>query len=459
MCTLGPASNELPTLRAMVRAGMDVARINFSHGTRPEHAKQAELVRQAAQQEDRPLAVLQDIQGPKVRVGNLASPVELKEGQRVRLAPQGRAGPEAIPVTHDGLAGDARPGGTVLMDDGLLELRVLAIQGPEVECEVVTGGTLRSHKSVNLPGAKLGLDALSSKDLEDIRFGIKLEVDFIAASFVRGPRDIERVRQLLLREELPIQVVAKVERAEALENLDAIIAASDGVLVARGDLGVELPPEEVPHIQKDLIHRCNVAGVPVITATQMLESMVQRPRPTRAEASDVANAVLDGTSAVMLSAETATGAHPVRTVEVMDRIVRRAEAVALQEPWSRALARSTIADAIAHAAVTTAEQLGARAIIALTNSGGTARFVSKYRPRMPVLGVTPIERTMGQLAMMWGVMPLKVPRHETEEELLQACFEAAKRRGLVQGGDTLVVTSGQLGVTGTTDRLRVRVVP
>ncbi|HEV8361823.1 MAG TPA: pyruvate kinase, partial [Candidatus Thermoplasmatota archaeon] len=320
VCTLGPACASLDVLRAMVRAGMDVARVNFSHGTRPEQAQQVERVREAARLEGKPVAVLQDIQGPKVRVGALAEPRPLQVGQQVMLAPERAARGDAIPVTHTGLARDARPGKAILIDDGNLELRVLAVEGEEVRAEVVVGGLLKEHKSVNLPGQPLSLDALSSKDFEDVRYGLKLDVDFVAASFVRNPEDLGKVKALLLREELPAQVLAKIERAEALANLDAILALSDGALVARGDLGVELPPEDVPLIQKDLIRRCNVAGLPVITATQMLESMIHNPRPTRAEASDVANAVLDGTDAVMLSGETAIGAHPVRVVEVMDRI-------------------------------------------------------------------------------------------------------------------------------------------
>lgn len=444
----------------MVRAGMDVARINFSHGTRPEHAKQVENVRAAALAEGRPVAVLQDVQGPKVRVGELAQPLVLKRGDKVRFAPEARCPPGAIPCTHEKLAKDARPGGMLLLDDGNLEMRVLAIEGEVVAAEVVVGGLLKGHKSINLPGQPLSLDAVSSKDFEDIRFGLKLEVDLVAASFVRDPRDVAKVKALLAREELPIQVLAKVERAEALDNMDAILQASDGALVARGDLGVELPPEEVPHIQKDLIRRCNALGIPVITATQMLESMITNARPTRAEASDVANAVLDGTSAVMLSGETAVGAHPAHVIEVMDRIVRRAEAALLQraEPWTRALPKATQADAIAHAAVQTAEQLGATCVIALTNSGGTARFVSKYRPRVPILGMTPIERAVGQLCLLWGVVPVKVPRFDREDELIAASLDAAKRLGLARPGDKVVVTSGQAGVTGTTDRLRVHLV-
>jgi pyruvate kinase len=461
VCTLGPASSDLPTLRAMVRAGMDVARINFSHGTRPDHAAQVERVREAAALEAKPVAVLQDIQGPKVRIGDLPAPLTLTAGARVRLAGAQQARGDVLPVTHAGLARDVRPGGAILIDDGNLELRVVTVEGDEVVAEVVVGGLLKEHKSVNMPGASLSLDALSSKDLEDVRFGLKLEVDLLAASFVRNQEDMAKVRALLMREELPVQVFAKIERAEAIGNLDAILARSDGALVARGDLGVELPPEDVPLIQKDLIRRCNVAGLAVITATQMLESMIHNPRPTRAEASDVANAVLDGTDAVMLSGETAVGAYPVRAIEVMDRIVRKAEQAAFERfhVRTRALARPTTADAIAHAAAETAEQVGARAIVALTNSGGTARFVSKYRPKTPILGCTPTPRALGQLGVLWGVVPLLVGRYPSEDTLLAGCWTLAKARGLLATGDVVVVTSGRLGVTGTTDRLRVMTVP
>ena len=462
VCTLGPASSSVEVLRRMVRAGMDVARINFSHGTRPEHAKQVEAVREAARLEGRAIAVLQDIQGPKVRIGDLATPRELKVGQRLWLAPEGKGAHDgALPVTHEGLAKDVRVGGALLLDDGNLELRVLRVEGHDVEAEVIEGGLLKAHKSLNLPGQPLSLDALSTKDFEDIRFGLKLDVDFVAASFVRDPKDIQRVKAMLAREELPVLVLAKIERTEALANLDAILQASDGALVARGDLGVELPPEDVPLVQKDLIHRCNVLGLPVITATQMLESMVHNPRPTRAEVTDVANAVLDGSSAVMLSGETAVGEHPVRVIEVMDRIVRKAEGAAMErfEQRTAALPKATIADAIAHAAAQTAEQLGAKAIVALTNSGGTARYLSKWRPRVPILGVTPIERTVGQLALLWGVLPLKVPRLPNEAQLVAASLALAKEKGVVASGDLVVVTSGQAGVSGTTDRLQVHRVP
>ncbi|MCA1813200.1 MAG: pyruvate kinase [Halobacteriales archaeon] len=456
VCTLGPASDPPEVLRGMVRAGMDVARLNFSHGNRSEHARRVQAVRDAAKAEGKVLGVLLDIQGPKIRVGDLPSPVALPPGTRVRLAPEARCPPGAIPVTHETLAKDVQRGSTLLLDDGNLELRVTGTDGEQVEAEVVVGGVLKAHKSLNMPGAKLTLPALSSKDLEDVRFGLQLDVDLVAASFVRTTEDVAKVKALLLREELPPLLISKIERPEALDNLDAILRASDGVLVARGDMGVELPPEEVPLVQKDLIRRCNVAGLPVITATQMLESMMHAPRPTRAEASDVANAVWDGTDAVMLSGETAAGQYPVRAVEVMDRIVRRAEEAHLQQgARGRALAKPTVQDAIAHAACTTAEQLGSAAVVALTNSGSTARLVSKYRPTVPILGVTPIPRTAGQLQLMWGVLPLLVPRALREDQLLDACLAEGRERGWVRPGQTVVVTSGRLGVTGTTDHLRV----
>lgn len=434
---------------------MDAARINFSHGTHAEHRKEAEAVRDAADAARKPVAIVEDIQGPKVRIGSLPEPRRLDAGSTATLG----GGKGSVPVTYEGLARDVRPGARILIDDGLIELRVLEVSGGAVRCEVVHGGMLTSHKGVNLPGCKLSLDSVTAKDRADVQAGVKLDVDYIAASFVRSPGDVQRVRELLMRDELPIQVLAKIETAEALDDLDAVLKASDGAIVARGDLGVELPPEEVPVAQKEIISAANRLGVPVVTATQMLESMIEKPRPTRAEASDVANAIFDGTGAVMLSGETAVGAHPVEAVRVMAKIIESAERAYFERFRQGVPAvRHTVADAIAHATVTTAHDLDAKAILCFTNSGGTAKLVSKYRPKTVIMGATPLDRTLRQLSLVWGIVPVKVPRARNEEELLATATAIAKEHGVVGKADLLVITSGQLGVTATTSHLRVRIV-
>ncbi|HVL88519.1 MAG TPA: pyruvate kinase [Candidatus Thermoplasmatota archaeon] len=458
VATLGPACSDPGVLKRMIEAGMDCARVNFSHGTLADHRRAIEAARAAADAVGKPVAIIQDIQGPKIRVGELPhGRTFLREGEEVSLSPHG--GSSSIPVDYEGFARDVAPGARILLDDGLLELLALRVEDDRVVARVVHGGELKSHKGVNLPGTTIRLPSVTAKDRADVQAGARLDVDYVAASFVRSPQDIADVRSLLMREELPIRVIAKIETQEALDNLEPILRASDGALVARGDLGVELPPERVPVAQKEIVACANLLGAPVVTATQMLESMIERPRPTRAEASDVANAIFDGTDAVMLSGETAVGKHPVETVATMSRIVESAEAAAARYHAPRPdPPRISVADAIAHATVFAARDVQAKAIVCLTNSGTTARLVAKHRPHAPILAVTPLARTLRQLSLVWGVVPLPVARTHTEEELLEKAAGVAKTTGLVGKGDVVVVTSGRLGVTATTSHLRVAIV-
>lgn len=459
LATLGPASSSEVALRALVDAGLDAVRLNFSHGTKDVHRANFERVRRIAVETGAPLPVVQDIQGPKIRVGALNEPMRLEAGQEIRfVAGEKSPAPGVVPITYDELASDVKPGDRILMDDGYLGAAVTAVEGRTVVARVEFGGLLKSNKGVNFPGVRLSIKFPTPKDKVDLHFGQELGVDYVAASFIRSAADIAKVRAEL-DDTKGTRVIAKVELKEAVENIDEIVRASDGVMVARGDLGVELAPWEVPAWQKRIIRLCDALGVPVITATQMLESMIENPRPTRAEATDVFNAVMDGTSAVMLSGETAVGKHPVETVRTMARICDSAEAswrADARPIRDRQLARADpVSDAVAHAACRAAEDLGAAAIVALTNTGTTARFVSKYKPAVPIIGATPAPATMRQLALTWGVAPLLIEHAESRMELLRSVEAAGLRAGLLKRGEVVVVTSGQLGMTGTTNQIRV----
>jgi pyruvate kinase len=457
VATLGPATSTRERIREVLEAGVDAARLNFSHGTREEQRNLHANVREVAEEGGKPVPIIQDIQGPKIRVGDLPEgSVELEEGETVTFVPGEAAEPGAIPITYDGLASDVDEGDRILVDDGVYAVQVTAIDGQHVEAEVVHGGTLEEHKGVNLPGVPLSVKPVQEKDRKDLAVGQDLGVDYVAASFVQSPADIAVVRSHVSDD---TDVIAKIERQEALTNLAKIIDASDAVLLARGDLGVELPPEEVPVVQKQVLWECHQRGTPSITATQMLESMIRNPRPTRAEASDVANAIFDGTGAVMLSGETATGNHPVEAVATMARIAARAEGARYGEEWTpsrrQELAKRTVPDSIAHASCTVAEDLDVDAIVTPTESGSTAGMVSKYRPEPPVLAVSPHPRTLRQLALYWGVVPLECEEVDEEPELLAEAERVAVESGLVGEGDQVVITAGRVGHPGTTDHLRV----
>ena len=465
VATLGPASTSREVLRGLIDAGLNVARINFSHGTHAQHAERIALVRELAEEMGRHVAVLGDLQGPRIRIGALQAPVQLDPGNDVTLVPESEPVDLAageLPITYEALADDVRPGDRVLVDDGLIELSVLDVIGRRVQARVVHGGPVKSSKGMNLPGVQVSAPSITEKDAADVTFAVEQQLEYVALSFVRRAADVEQLRAMLPRD---VQIVAKIEKDQALENIDEILRATDAVMVARGDLGVELPYERVPLAQKQIIAAALRLGRPVITATQMLESMIENPRPTRAEASDVANAILDGTDAVMLSAETAAGAYPRLAVQAMRRIIEEIETHpvpgggARAEPYHDA-ARVTTEGAIAAATVAAARQLGAPVIVVFSKSGFTARVVASHRPPVPVLSLTDQARTARQLALVWGTVPQVVPTVDSYEDMVALGLAAAAERGLANAGDRVVVTAGvPVGVPGTTNTLKVETVP
>jgi pyruvate kinase len=466
VCTLGPATWSPERIASLIEAGMDVARINFSHGTQERHAETIRNVREASRNAGRPIAVLGDLQGPKIRVGVLGEPVELTPGDAVHFAPEGEheEGKE-LPTTYAQLAGDVEVGDVVLLADGLMELIVEEVAPPRVTMRVIHGGTLTSNKGINLPGVRVSAPSLTEKDLRDLEFALEQGVDYIALSFVRTAEDVlDLVRRI--PEGGPL-IVVKVEKGHALENLEAILAASAAAMVARGDLGVELPFEQVPLAQKRMIQMANLSSRPVITATQMLESMIENPRPTRAEASDVANAIIDGTDALMLSAETATGKFPVQAVQSMVRIAQEIEDSHVMDagphydmPISASSDGHTPTErAVAGATVEAVRRLQAPVIVTFTSSGSTARVVSSFRPPVPILAITDTERTYNQLALVWGTIPVLCSAQATFEEMMDYARSEVVKRGLCKPGDRMVVTAGYpIHVPGTTNLLQVEVV-
>ncbi len=444
VCTLGPASSSPDVLDQLIGAGMNVARLNFSHGTHESHQETFRNVRAASRRVGQEVAILGDLQGPKIRVGLLdGGSVELSEGEEITVEPGERqAGPGRIPTTYESLPSDVRPGDKILMDDGLLRLRVLAADGAAVRCRVEVGGVLKDRKGINLPGVAVSAPALTEKDLADLAFCTELGVDFISLSFVRSPEDVRLARGRLEELGSDASIIAKIEKPEAVEQLDAIVAEADGIMVARGDLGVEMGPEKVPLIQKRAIEHTNSAGKIVITATQMLESMVRSAFPTRAEASDVANAVLDQTDCVMLSAETASGKYPVLAVQTMARIIEEVESS--DRFWrSGGQSPSDLSAqncAVAHAAAAAAEHIDARAIVCVSGHGGTPRLVSDYRPPVPILALSRYDHVLHRLAAYWGVHPLRFERASRLEETLARVDRLLVETGHADPGDRVVLT-------------------
>ncbi|TYL10772.1 Pyruvate kinase [Moorella thermoacetica] len=463
VCTMGPASERVEVIKAMIRAGMNVAWFNFSHGSHAEHGARMAAVRQAAAELGARVALMLDNKGPEIRLGEIQGEVTLKDGDQVTLTTEPIIGDaRRLPVSFAGLPGDVRPGQIILLDDGLVELEVLATTATEIHCRVRHGDVISSHKGVNVPGAEISLPPFTEQDIKDLEFGLQQGIDFIALSFVRTAGDVLAVRRELEKRNARVAIIAKIENHAGVNNIHEILEVADGVMVARGDLGVEIPVEEVPLVQKKIIEACNLAGKPVITATQMLESMIHNPRPTRAEASDVANAIFDGTDAIMLSGETATGRYPVEAVATMARIARRAERGL---PYGDLLtkkglaAERTATDAISHASCTIAYELEAAAIITPTASGSTARRVAKYRPRAPILATSPNEKVLNQLCLVWGVEPLLVEPTSGTDEMVNAAVAAAILSGRVKQGDLVVITAGvPAGVPGTTNLLKVHIV-
>jgi pyruvate kinase len=464
VATIGPASRDPAVLARLADAGMDVARLNFSHGEHGDHLAAMRSVREIAAARGRPIALLQDLSGPKIRTGKLRDPggVLLRDGERLVITTDETTfGTERlISTTYDPLPRDVRPGDKILLDDGNLELRVLAASGEEVSCEVVHGGLLRPHKGMNLPGVRLSTPALTVKDRRDLEFGLREDVDYVALSFVRQASDLEQVKELLRSAGKTTPVIAKIEKREAVDDLPQILEAADGVMVARGDLGVELSTEEVPTLQKRIIEMANGAGKVVITATQMLESMIEHPRPTRAEASDVANAILDGTDGIMLSAETASGRFPVEAVETMARIAGYTEEHygTLRSPARIVAGGSTVARSLARVANTVAEELDCKLIVAFTESGATARLVSAYRPRAPIAAITFNEQTYRRLSLWFGVVPVKSEFAQTTDDMIVRGEALLKERGLVEPGDTILMLAGQSHTAGATNMLRVHAI-
>ena len=474
VCTIGPASDSLDALVRLIELGMNAARLNFSHGTHASHAAAIKTIREAADHCRAPVAIIQDLQGPRIRVGEVVDAgIVLREQQTVRLQTMlassgGQLGHQStspsslqeIPVTYQHLARDVKPGARILINDGLIELTVDQISGGHLDCHVVVGGTVTSHKGINLPGTRVSAPTLTEKDREDIRFGVAQGVDYIALSFVRGPDDVRAAKELIAGCGGSIPVIAKIERQEAIASLEAILEEADGVMIARGDLGVELGPEAVPLLQKRIIAEANRRRRLVITATQMLESMTQHLRPTRAEASDVANAVFDGTDAVMLSAETAIGAHPVETVQVMDRIIRAAEEGC--EPGFLPRRHSdfgdmTLPEAICTAASSAAAATGATAIVAFSELGLTARLISKQRPAAPILAFTPFEPVRRQMGLFWGVQPHTMQEIAQTDERVHEAERRLKAEGLVKSGERIVILSGtSIGKPGGTNLIKLQ---
>ncbi len=466
VATIGPASGTRAMIQALAEVGVDVVRINMAHGTHEAHAEVMGWVRQAAEDMGKPMAILTDLGGPKIRIGALAAPIQLQDDADVVLAPEGDARGEEIPQAYAGLARDVVAGNRILLDDGLLELRVAGVDGDRVHARVVRGGLLKEHKGMNLPGVQVSVPALTDKDIADLAFAVEHGVDYVGLSFVQHASDIEDLRRRIPPGTL---IVAKIEKDTALEELEPILAATDAVMVARGDLGVELPFERVPLAQKRIIQLSNLYGRPVITATQMLESMIENPRPTRAEVSDVANALFDGTDAVMLSGETAAGKYPTLAVDAMVRIAGEIERSSAFEEGPKydipvldhlRQGATPTEHAVAASSVEAVRLLGAPALVTFTRTGLTARLVSSYRPPVPIVAVSDQERTYRQMALVWGVMPVRFTGHEiTYEDMLACAREFLLEKGLAQPGQRIVITAGvPFHVPGSTNMMRVEVV-
>ena len=466
VCTIGPASESEEMLEKLMLAGMNVARLNFSHGTHPEHQVRIDRIRKVANKLGLPIALMLDTKGPEIRLGDFKDgQIEVEIGDTFTLTTRDLLGDKTIvSVSHHGLASDVKVGDLILIDDGLIELEVKEIKdGTDIICRVNNSGQMSNHKGVNVPNVKISLPAITEKDRDDILFGIENQVDFLAASFVRKKEDVFEIRRILEDNHGEyIQIIPKIENQEGIDNIDEIIRASDGLMIARGDLGVEVPPQEIPLAQKMLIKKCYIAGKPVITATQMLDSMIRNPRPTRAEVTDVANAIIDGTSAIMLSGETAAGKYPEEAVKMMTSIARRVEESLdydLMLDESVSLLENTTTNSISKSACVVARDLEAAAIVAATTSGATARALSKYRPKTKILAVTPCEKTVRKMALSWGVEPLLIPDFTSTDDLVNESLDLLVQAGMLEEGDLTVVTAGvPVGLSGSTNLLKVQTI-
>ena len=459
VCTIGPASENEEVLEALILNGMNVARLNFSHGSHEGHLAKIKMIRALADKLSQPVAILQDLAGPKIRIGSIPDPgIVLSAGNRFILTSRSIEGnDQAVSLGYKDLPKEVKTGDRLLLADGLMELWVESTSDTDIVCKVVTGGILTSHKGINLPTGTIRTSSLTPKDRDDLLFGLKHDVDFIALSFVKTADDIRMVKEIIASQGKDTPVIAKIEKHEALENIDEIMDISEGIMVARGDLGVEIPPEDVPLIQKRLIAKANTAGKPVITATQMLRSMVSSPRPTRAEAADVANAVLDGTDAIMLSEETASGEYPAQAVVYMSRLAMAAETGFPFEKYLAMIPQKDVSESVAHACCILASHLEAKTIVAHTQSGMTARHIARFRPRQPIIALSPHIHTVRHLCLSWGCHPRLVGRLNNTDEMIETASQASLTAGDARAGDLIVITVGHpIGVTGTTNMLRVK---
>ncbi|MEW9123538.1 MAG: pyruvate kinase [Thermotaleaceae bacterium] len=466
VCTIGPASESKDMLEQLIQCGMNVARLNFSHGSHEEHLKRIEAIKEVRDALKEPVAILLDTKGPEIRTGKFKEPeVFLQQGKEYTLTTRDVLGDENIcSISYTDLPKDVVPGNRILIDDGLVELEVLEIiEGTDISCCINNSGTIKNHKGVNVPGVKINLPAITPKDADDIIFGIQNGIDFIAASFVRKPEDVFEIRKILEEHNgVDIQIISKIENQEGVENIDEIIEVSDGIMVARGDLGVEIPTEQIPLVQKMIIQKCNAVGKPVITATQMLDSMIRNPRPTRAEVTDVANAIFDGTDAIMLSGETAAGKYPLESIRTMANIAKTTE----DSLDYRAILREkgvgkekSITDAISHATCTSAQDLGASAIITATSSGFTARMVSKFRPKAPIIATTTSQRVVRRLALTWNTYPVLTKVGNSTDEVFEEAIQQSLKQKYIHCGDLVIITAGvPVGVAGTTNTIKVHIV-
>lgn len=459
VCTIGPASETPETIRELIANGMRVARLNFSHGTHSDHGKKIHTIRKIAEDLGDPVAILQDLGGPKIRVGHIPDPgVRIEPGQDIILTTQTVEGSkQRVSVSYSLLNEEVKAGDRILLADGFLELRVRSVIGSEIHCEVITGGVLTSHKGINLPTGTISMPSMTDKDLEDLHFGLEHDVDYIALSFVRTAADIRNIKEIIRRGNKNTPVIAKIEKHEAIEHYEDILVAADAIMVARGDLGVEIPLEKVPGIQKRLIQRANALGKPVITATQMLRSMVDSPRPTRAEASDVANAVLDGTDAVMLSEETATGNFPIQAVKYMIRIVAEAEKAFPHDRYLKIMPEKEISDSVTYAACVMADHLDAAAILAPTQFGKTPIQISRFRPKQPIIAFTSSLATVRRLVLFRGIYPHLISDPKDTDDMIEEVSKRAVETGDLSQGDLAVITAGHpVSIAGRTNMIRVK---
>ncbi len=458
VCTIGPSCDSPKIIREMMQSGMSVARLNFSHGTHAEHADKIRHIREVSAELQKPVAILQDLCGPKIRVGKVAEPgIRIEPGHAFILTSEPIEGANnRVSVSYPDLPREVKKDDIILLADGMMELLVKEVNQTDIHCDVLTGGVLTSYKGINLPSGTIKAAALTEKDKEDLAFGLENGVDYVALSFVREAQDLRQIKDIIEKAGKKTPVIAKIEKHEALVNIDEIMSLSDGIMVARGDLGVEIPLENVPKIQKMLIRKANAAGKPVIVATQMLRSMLDSPRPTRAEATDVANAVMDGADAIMLSEETATGHYPVKAVQFMNRIARSAEECYPHQKYLKMISQTGISESVAYTSCILAANLGAAAIVATTRSGFTAKQISRFKPKANIIALSPDKQTINQLALFWGCTPRLVAKPKDTDDMIDKTTAAALESGTVRKGDIIVITAGHpLWTAGTTSMLKI----